>query len=131
MEKSLPQYAKIEQKFGVEPPVIHCPVCGKAALDQTGRDVDLCRHVVFIYLGAAGGFAFKSGAFEQRLNEDDEFEVSFETFPAYLDKWGYDSQLLALEVSYGGMGCGPVWYTDVFGFHLDPVPGAAEGIDPI
>jgi len=29
---------------------------------------------------------------------------------------GFDNKLLALEVTYGGMGCGPMWFTDVFGF---------------
>lgn len=38
-----------------------------------------------------------------------------------LENAGYGNRLLALEITYGGMACGPVWYTDVYGFDYDTV----------
>ncbi len=40
----------------------------------------------------------------------------FDAFPEFLRAAGYDNTLLALQLTYGGMGCGPIWVTDVFGF---------------
>jgi hypothetical protein len=31
-------------------------------------------------------------------------------------KAGYKNELLILEITYGGMGHGPSWYTDLYGF---------------
>ena len=41
---------------------------------------------------------------------------------------GYGNGLLALEITYGGMACGPVWYTDVYGFNFGVLEeGGEEG----
>ena len=41
---------------------------------------------------------------------------------------GYGNGLLALEITYGGMACGPVWYTDVYGFDFGMLEeGGEEG----
>ncbi len=42
--------------------------------------------------------------------------LGLDNFSDYLEVAGYDNKLLAIEVSSGGMACGPVWYTDVYGF---------------
>jgi len=46
----------------------------------------------------------------------DTENLSFETFKKVLKAAGYKNELLALEITYGGMATGPAWYTDVFGF---------------
>ena len=43
-------------------------------------------------------------------------EFKFDNFNQYLQQAGYDNKLLAIEITGGGMACGPIWHTDVFGF---------------
>lgn len=114
MEASLPQYAKVEQTFGAEPPIIHCPVCGEATMDD-GYFAP-CEHVSFVYMGATGDFEYQSDDFSRRRTEGDADDLSFDTFRDFLAKLGCDNKTLALEITYGGMACGPIWYTDVYGF---------------
>lgn len=116
MEKSLPQYAKVEQALGAEPPIMHCPVCGRATMDD--GDFSPCEHVAFVYMGATGDFEYQSEDFSKRRGEDHADDLSFDTFRDFLSKLGYDNKTLALEITYGGMACGPVWYTDVYGFNF-------------
>lgn len=42
---------------------------------------------------------------------------------------GYGNDLLTLEITYGGMACGPGWYTDVycFDFGVPDEEGGEEG----
>jgi hypothetical protein len=119
-ESSEPQYAKVEQPFGLEIPIIHCPICGKATIeihDECG-EVTPCPHLEFIYVGAAGDFEYTSEEFGQKDLDIDEEGIDFDTFKDMLHKASYDNKLLAIEVTYGGMACTPVWYTDVFGFNF-------------
>jgi hypothetical protein len=49
--KAKPQIAKIEQPFGVEPPLVHCPICGQATIEtEDDKDFKICTHVAFIYI---------------------------------------------------------------------------------
>ncbi|MBK6407032.1 MAG: hypothetical protein IPF66_19650 [Holophagales bacterium] len=41
----------------------------------------------------------------------------------FLERIGCRNKLLALEITYGGMACGPVWYSDVYGFDYETVDG--------
>ena len=47
-----------------------------------------------------------------------------------LERIGYGNKLLALEITYGGMACGPVWYTDVYGFDYETVGDEEEAEEP-
>jgi len=116
VKKSRPQYAQIEQPFGCEPPVVHCPICGQATVDIEGGGATPCPHLAFIYIGAANEYGFTSVDFERRTEDNDDEEVDFEISLEFLSNAGYGNNLLALEVTYGGMACGPVWYTDIYGF---------------
>jgi hypothetical protein len=42
------------------------------------------------------------------------------------EKAGYDNSLPFSGVTYGGMGCGPVWYTDVYGFDFATMTAEEE-----
>ena len=42
---------------------------------------------------------------------------------------GYGNGLLALEITYGGMACGPVWYRDVYGFDYETVVDDAAELE--
>jgi len=115
-EKSLPQYAKIEQPFGIDPPIVHCPICGTAVFDNEEGCATPCPHFAFLYVGEVGEFEYTSVAFTKKTESLEAENLDFETFSDFLAKAGYDNKLLAIEITYGGMACGPVWYTDVFGF---------------
>lgn len=137
-EKSLPQFASVEQPFGINPPIVYCPICGQASMEfpPEGSEDECahctpCEHLAFIFVGEVGEFEYQSEDFKKRLgivddeeadvedeNEDDEEDdEDDEDFQAMLVRAGYDNKLLALEITYGGMSCsGPSWYTDIFGF---------------
>lgn len=109
-----PQYAAIEQPFGLKPPAVFCPICGHEIVGENGCDP--CHHLAFLYVGAGGDFEHKSDDFETRLNDAEVEFIRFHDFPEILSQLGYDNKLLCIEITYGGMGCGPVWYTDILGF---------------
>jgi hypothetical protein len=106
-----PQYAKVEQPFGMAPLMLRCPICGMVAIES-----ERCPHLAFVYLSACGEFEYQSAEFAERFGKVDEDDFDLESFGDTLKTIGYGNQLLAIEVTYGGMACGPVWYTDVYGF---------------
>ena len=124
--KSEPQYSRIEQPFGCAPPIVHCPICGQATLDTEGAGATPCQHLAFIYVGAVGEYEFTSDDYDQRTKDLDDKDLSFDSFTKFLSMAGYGNNLLALEITYGGMACGPVWYTDIFGFDYDSLAKSEE-----
>ena len=117
-QNSIPQYAAIEQPFGVEFTPIHCPICGQSTIDIEAGHATPCPHLAFIYIGDIGDFEYQSDAFQQKWQslDIDVIEFKFDDFNQYLQQAGYDNKLLAIEITGGGMACGPIWHTDVFGF---------------
>lgn len=113
--ESSPQYARVEQPFGCPPPIVHCPICGNASIEE-GRGATPCPHLAFIYVEAGDAFEYTSDVFRERLSQFDLESVDLETFEQMLAEAGYGNNLLALEITYGGMACGPAWSTVVFGF---------------
>ncbi len=123
-EKKLPQYAAVKQTFGCDPAVMHCPICGESAyrVDRHGKQRPPCHHLAFIYVGEVGEFVYQSMGFENKFSGVDINDVSFDTFPALLEKAGYDNQMLAIEVAYGSMVDGKAhWYTDVYGYDYNSI----------
>jgi len=123
-EKKLPQYAAVTQTFGCDPAVVHCPICGESAyrVDKQGKQRPPCHHLAFIYVGEVGKFVYQSMGFERAFSGVDAKEVSFESFPALLEKAGYDNKMLALQVAYGAMVDGKAhWYTDVYGYDYNSI----------
>ena len=123
------QYAKIEQPFGTEPPIVHCPICGQESItitDDGSGEYTPCKHLSFIYIGEINEFGYQSSDFESKFDElkiDEEenedkypFGLNFDNFSEILEEMGYENNFLAIEITYGGMAGGPVWHTDVFGF---------------
>ncbi len=113
--KSKPQVAHIELPFGFDPPAVYCPVCGKLMLDGEGEPSP-CPHLVFMHIGAAGEFAWTSEDFDKRAEAANQDLSDWESIEKLLASLGYGANLLALELTYGGMSCGPIWFTDVFAF---------------
>jgi len=132
VNSSQPQIAKVTQPFGIDPPIVHCPICGQSCISEgdNGWSTTPCAHLAFIFVGAANEFEYRSPDFERRMEslvtegekEDEEYDESTEDlfaygeYPKLLQEVGYGDELLTLAISYGGMACGPVWYTDVYGF---------------
>ena len=49
--KTKPQIARVEQPFGIDPPIVHCPIFGQATvkIDKTnGADIIPCHRLAFI-----------------------------------------------------------------------------------
>ena len=123
-EKKLPQYAAVKQTFGCDPAVVHCPICGESAyrVNEQGKQRPPCHHLAFIYVGEVGEFVYQSMGFENKFRQVDINDVSFESFPALLEKAGYDNQMLAIQVAYGAMVDGKAhWYTDVYGYDYNTI----------
>ncbi|HBC89256.1 MAG TPA: hypothetical protein DCZ94_20135 [Lentisphaeria bacterium] len=114
-EKSLPQYAQIEQPFGAKPPLVHCPICGKATFKGQTK-VTPCKHLAFVYIGENQDFYYKSQYFKRKSEGVENKSLTPDTLRKFLKKVGYWNNLLAIEITYGGMACGPVCFTDVYGF---------------
>lgn len=136
-------YARISQPFGLAPPVVHCPICGQpqAVADAQGfLESSPCPHNAFIYLDEVSEFEHQSAEFANRLAElrkagllkdpdatesEDDAEVDLcdniwlPDLPRALEQMGYGAELVVFEITYGGMACGPVWSTDVYGFDYD------------
>ena len=129
--KTKPQIARVEQPFGIDPPIVHCPICGQATLkidEVTGGEVTPCDHLSFIYV--CGDFEYQSTDFETRVKKvqeaeeeedwDEEAEGAEEEDVDYiedlLERAGYGNNMLVIEITHGGMCHGPVYYTDTFGF---------------
>ena len=51
-----PAYARVDQPFGYGPPIIHCPICGLATIED--GEISPCQHLAFSYVGGAGHFHF-------------------------------------------------------------------------
>ena len=123
---SKPQFASVEQPFGCEPPRPHCPVCGKAVVRVDGEgsaEVAPCPHLAFLFVGEVGEFEYRSPGFEKKANGRRLYGLDLVKLRRLLDRIGYGNTLLALEITYGGMACGPVWSTDVYGFDYGTVDG--------
>ena len=119
-----PQYAAIEQPFESEPPLVHCPICGNNTIKD--NEINPCKHLAFVYVGELNEFIYQSEVFEtrfestltehQEIDEDEYRCIRLDILQDCLKEAGYDNNLLALEITYGGMACGPIWFTDVYGF---------------
>ncbi|SDX68882.1 hypothetical protein [Thiocapsa roseopersicina] len=131
-----PVIAKIEQPFGVSPPIVHCPICGQAAIivEDHVALTNPCPHLAFIFVGEVGEFEYRSPDFMARTTDqvgeattitdeddegdydDDDIFLTVDNFPELLRKAGYDNSFLALEITYSGMACGPIGSTDIYGY---------------
>jgi len=129
-ESSGPAYVSVEQPLGVDPPIVHCPICGKATMRilKSGGKVTPCEHLAFIWVGEVGEYEYRSERFEARMAGVDVDEIeSDEPLVETLRLAGFDNELLALEITYGGAGCGPMSYTDVFGFDYGTLQAETVG----
>ncbi len=139
-------YVAIEQPFGLQPPAVHCPICGQQQfVEQDDEYLSTpCAHLAFVYGGEEDEFVYGSDDFSARFERfDAELDARFPTeearasddyedassfyrdlFPRRLADLGYGNQLLAIRITYGGDGeDGPVWFSDVYGFDYASIEG--------
>ena len=87
-----------------------------AEIGPDGADLRPCIHAAFVYSSCAGEFVFESEDFSNRTMDMDPDDLDFSEPQKALAKLGYGNSMLAIQITYGGMACGPVWFTDVYGF---------------
>lgn len=67
------------------------------------------RYQTFFYV-----FAYAFEDFDKMTEEVDINE--YEEFKKFLEAADCVNKLLAIKITYGGMACGPDWYSDIYGF---------------
>ena len=105
---------RLELPFGQEPPMIHCPVCGKSV--NVDGELVACDHLVYFFLTQTGEFIYLRKDVRKQYADLKVYDL--ETGLGY-DRLICDYQndsLLKMELTYGGMACGPIWFTDYVGF---------------
>lgn len=112
-----PQYASVEQPFGCPPPSVHCPICGEANFEP--GEITPCPHLAFMYGFGFSDYGHQSDDFLKRTEHLEGTCLTFDNIVEFLKNAGYGNNMLAIEVTYGGMSCGPSWYTDVYGFDFN------------
>lgn len=123
---SKPQFAYIEQPNGGDTPLIHCPFCGKIAMND--GVVEGCVHLTFIYIEEKDKFVFGTEKFIkklEKLSEIRDFELDDEDEEEFLERifeeGGYGSELLVLYITHGGKDTDHVQYEDKYGFDISKV----------
>lgn len=114
-------HVHLKMPFGYGRPQIHCPACGKHIGDEDTTWENLCPHVIFLYLPDVGEFSYVAPAYQSLVDEimDDpnlEDVSPVETLVERLERPG----AMALTLSHGGMGHGPVWVDDVVAVDFAP-----------
>ena len=100
---------------------------GVLRVDDDGfAHTDPCPHLAFLFVGEVGEFEYRSPAFQKRAIGRCLNDLDLVKLRKLLERIGYGNKLLALEITHGGMACGPVWYTDVYGFDYETVEGEAD-----
>jgi hypothetical protein len=99
----------LSMPFNAPPPAVFCPVCGMQIL-STADEPTPCEHVVYIWHSDAGLVHAGTGV-GPRLKLLGE-RCKAEDAAALLKA----EHQFALDISYGGMACGPVWYQVQIGF---------------
>ncbi len=95
--------------------IIICPVCKQVVANYDESEIDYCKHVVAVYVGAAGGFDMVKGKKMEKLTEkwlaDEDGDIG-ELMEEYAKKNG-----LKFETNTtSGMCCVPVSFTDYYLF---------------
>ncbi len=125
---SRPQYAAIETPFGVSPPKIYCPICGKLNLTENEEYyyVDECDHMAFAYSFDSSSEMYESKEFAEKIRQVSEYglmDVTFENIVDRLIEAGYGNNLLAIEITHGKPEYGPFhsWRTDVLAYDFSTI----------
>jgi len=92
-------------------------------------NVDACRHLAFVFIGETAEFGYRSADFQKREARRRTSQLDLSRLRGVLERIGYGNKLLALEITYGGGACGPVWYSDVYGFDYETVVDEAAELE--
>lgn len=129
-----PQIVSIHQPFGAPDPVVHCPICGQRSIQVIGgsRQASPCPHLAFVFCDEFSEFEYESSDFKKRtadfqkrnldpgkaIGHDDDVHrlIRIQDFPALLKAAGYDTSLLALEITFGTKSTPYLSATEIYGF---------------
>ena len=120
---SSPHYVEIGQLITCDPEEVYCPICGQKLVKE-GKEVTSvipCKHLAFFYLPSVDAFEYKSDDFAKRIEPIEIDELDYDNFKEFLIEAGYDNSMLALELTYGGIACGPVSFTIVVGYDYSTI----------
>lgn len=112
------QFICVDPSDADDAAMVHCPLCGQAALGPDG-DAGDCAHLLFVYLCNAGEFEHQRTDFAERCCDRDSIDWTLDGFREQLDVLGYDARLLVFALRRTGMACGPVGSMELYGFLLD------------
>ena len=109
----------IELPFGYDPPAVFCPACGNPL--YTPDEMKPCKHVIYAWMSESGFDYVKDDLqdYVEQLEENDA-EDPLEELRKKIDQ----KHIVILSVNFGGMACGPVWYSAEVG--IDFAPDAEE-----
>ena len=68
-------------------------------------------------------FEYKSDDFSKRTENINIDNLDFEDFHDFLVEAGYDNSMLALELTFGGIACGPISFTIIVGYDYKTIAG--------
>ncbi len=121
----------IELPFGFNDPRLNCPACGASVFEaREGRAP--CPHTLFSFFSEIGNFGFMAPqvkAIVDGLNELPEEERDIFNPVQELVANLNGKSAFCMEVTFGGMACGPVWTTAWVGFDFDPPEVTASAND--
>ena len=114
------QMLEIDWGLGADAPKIFCPVCGEL---EDPENTDYCTHVTFVYLPGYDEFDYVADSFttvvdELRSTHDAQSDEDDATVLALLEKLPSTGTNFILQLSSGGMACGPTGFTAIYGFNL-------------
>ena len=114
------QILEIDWGLGGEAQKIFCPICG--ALEDP-ENADYCAHVNFVYLPGYDAFEYVAASFSTTIDklrsayalqgDDDATSVS-----GLLENLPSTGTNFILQLSSGGMACGPTTFAAIYGFDL-------------
>lgn len=116
--RSEPEYVSLSWSSDEEYPEIKCPVCKKQNVivnEEAGWNIETCVHLAFVR-PYGGEYAYESVDYYKRHSRKRKTERDFNGFLEYLMFLGYDNRFFAYEVTFYGISCGPVQYTDIIGY---------------
>lgn len=111
--------AAIEVPLGADFPQVHCPACGAPVF--SGNAYGGCKHLAFCYVSEVDEAEMVpdhlAETVAQAKNEAEETDRTLiEVLLEKLDR----GSMFCLEITSGGMACGPVWTTAYIAFDFDP-----------
>jgi len=113
----------LELPFGKRCDAFYCPACGAPiAQPEHGLSPTPCEHLRFVYLESVGLFAFVADDLREALDRaeraaDEAADEAWDPLDAVCALLP-EQNVICVHLTTGGMACGPVWESTVYGLDL-------------